>query len=60
MRTPEHIRFSLLWASESGLTLGQILLSLGAAALILVVAYYGGSYWGEDMGKILSPAFDWR
>ena len=60
MRMPEHMRFSLLWASESGLSLGQVLLSLGAAVLILVAAYYGGSYWGEGMRDILSPAFDWR
>ena len=57
---PEHMRFSLLWALESGLSLGQILLSLGAAAVIVVAAYYGGSYWGEDMREIVSPAFDWQ
>ena len=60
MRIREHVRFALLWASESGLTPGQVLLSLAAVALILVAAYYGGSYWGEDMGELLSPAFDWR
>ena len=60
MRLPERVRFSLLWASESGLTPGQVLLALAAAGLILVIAYYGGSYWGEDMGKLLSPAFDWQ
>jgi len=60
MRLPEHVRFSLLWAAESGLSLGQVLLALAAAGLILVIAYYGGSYWGEDMGKLLSPAFDWQ
>ena len=60
MHMPEHVRFSLLWASESGLSLAQILLSLGAAALIVIAAYYGGSYWGEDMRELASPAFDWQ
>ena len=60
MHMPEHVRFSLLWASESGLALGHLLLSLAAVALILAAAYYGGSYWGEDMRELASPAVDWR
>lgn len=60
MRMPEHVLFSLLWTSELGLALGQLPISLGAAALIVVAAYYGGSYWGEDMRKLVSPAFDWQ
>ena len=42
------------------MSLGNLLLSLAATALILAVAYFGGSYWGEDMQEFVSPAFNWQ
>jgi len=53
-------RFLLLWASESGQAVGHLMLSVSATALILAIAYYGGSYWGEDLQKFIAPAFDWQ
>ena len=53
-------RFILLWASESGQAVGHLMLSVSATALILAIAYYGGSYWGEDLQKFIAPAFDWQ
>lgn len=60
MRTPRHRWFVLPWASESGQAVGHLVLSVSATALILVVAYYGGSYLGEDLRKFMAPAFDWQ
>jgi len=35
-------------------------LSLSATVFILLVAYYGGSLWAEDMREFIAPAFDWQ
>jgi len=60
MRTPRHRWFVLPWASESGQAVGHLVFSLSATVLVLLVAYYGGSYWAEDMRKLIAPAFNWQ
>ena len=60
MRTPRHRWFVLPWAPESGQAVGHLVLSLSATVFILLVAYYGGSLWAEDMREFIAPAFDWQ
>jgi hypothetical protein len=42
---------------ESGLTMGQFSLSLAVLGLFLAVAYFGGTFAGEDMREVVSG---WR
>jgi hypothetical protein len=43
-----------LRSRESGLTAGQLSLSLAVIGLFLAVAYFGGTFAGEDMRNIVS------